>query len=328
MSRISIIVPIYNAQASIDRCIKSILNQSFGDFEVLLVDDGSTDRTFKICQQYAEMDSRISFYHKNNGGVSSARNLGLREAKGEWITFVDSDDTINEHYLKHLYESASEEVSLVMSYPVLIYSDGRRFTPIYESNVYDKATFNNIFTNSELHKFTSPWAKLYKQSIINKYNIRFCEEMHIGEDMVFLFTYLQYTSKIVVLNQADYHYTFEQQNSLTKRVNSFESEYVGYLNVKNAIDQLITIWSISSTRSLHSLAWIRGYYVRRVLNAIYNFDRLNRYKRLEIIRQLDLASYYEELHIPAFKEKLLATLLKFNLLYIYDTLRMVSKKIR
>lgn len=328
MSRISIIVPIYNAQASVDSCIKSILNQSFTDFELLLVDDGSSDDSARICQQYAEIDSRISLYHKDNGGVSSARNLGLREAKGEWITFIDSDDTINEHYLRHLYERACEEVDFVMSYPILIYSDGKHLTPLYESNIYDKATFDKVFVNNELHKFTSPWAKLYKHSIINNYNISFCEEMHIGEDLVFLFTYLQHTSKIVILNVADYFYAFEQQNSLTKRVNSIESEFVGYLNVKNVIDQLITIWSISSTCSLHSLAWIRGYYVRRVLNAIYNLDGLKRSKRLEIIKQLDLASYYEELHIPALKEKLLAILLRLRLLYLYDSVRVVSKYLR
>lgn len=94
MPLISIIVPVYNSVSTLNRCLDSILNQTFSDWELLLIDDGSTDRSTELCDQYASKDQRIKVFHKKNGGVSSARNIGLSHAKGEWITFVDSDDEI------------------------------------------------------------------------------------------------------------------------------------------------------------------------------------------------------------------------------------------
>ncbi|MGN0202626.1 MAG: glycosyltransferase family 2 protein, partial [Candidatus Cryptobacteroides sp.] len=97
--KISVIVPVYNAESTIRRCVDSILAQTFTDFECLLIDDGSKDRSGEICDEYAAKDSRVRVFHKENGGVSSARNVGLDNAKGEWVTFVDSDDWIDSYYL-------------------------------------------------------------------------------------------------------------------------------------------------------------------------------------------------------------------------------------
>lgn len=92
---ISVIVPVFNAQNTLNRCVNSILNQTFRNWELLLIDDGSTDKSCEICNQYAAIDKRIKVFHKENGGVSSARNIGLDNANGDWITFVDSDDFID-----------------------------------------------------------------------------------------------------------------------------------------------------------------------------------------------------------------------------------------
>ena len=100
MPKISVIVPVYNTEKYLNRCIDSILAQTFTDFELLLIDDGSTDCSGKICDEYAAKDSRVRVFHKENGGVSSARNMGLDNAQGEWITFVDSDDWVHEDFLK------------------------------------------------------------------------------------------------------------------------------------------------------------------------------------------------------------------------------------
>lgn len=89
---ISIIIPVYNAEKTLNRCVDSVLNQTFHDWELLLIDDGSKDRSMYLCDEYALKDKRIKVFHKKNGGVSSARNMGLDYARGEWITFVDSDD--------------------------------------------------------------------------------------------------------------------------------------------------------------------------------------------------------------------------------------------
>ncbi len=102
MPQISIIVPVYNIEKYFHRCVDSILSQTFTDFELLLINDGSNDNSGAICDEYAAKDARIRVFHKENGGVSSARNLGLDNAKGEWITFVDSDDYVKPDYLSNL----------------------------------------------------------------------------------------------------------------------------------------------------------------------------------------------------------------------------------
>ena len=97
---ISVVIPIFNADKYLHRCINSVLSQSYTDFELLLIDDGSTDKSGKICDEYAREDDRVRVFHKENGGVSSARNLGLDNAKGEWVSFVDADDRVETDYLK------------------------------------------------------------------------------------------------------------------------------------------------------------------------------------------------------------------------------------
>ena len=92
--KITVIIPVYNAESTLRRCLDSILAQTFTDFECLLINDGSKDRSGEICEEYANKDSRVRVFHKENGGVSSARNVGLDNARGEWITFCDSDDTV------------------------------------------------------------------------------------------------------------------------------------------------------------------------------------------------------------------------------------------
>jgi glycosyltransferase involved in cell wall biosynthesis len=118
---ISIIVPVYNTEKYLDQCIQSILSQTYTDFELLLIDDGSTDSSGAICDRYAEQDSRVRVFHKPNGGVSSARNLGLDNAKGEWVTFCDSDDWVYDYWLQNFADS-SDDVDIVCQGVELDYS--------------------------------------------------------------------------------------------------------------------------------------------------------------------------------------------------------------
>ena len=114
MAKISVIIPIYNAEVYLENCLESIKNQSFTDYEVLLIDDGSTDNSGKICDVFATKDFRFQVIHKSNGGVSSARNIGIEQAKGEWICFMDSDDTVEKDYLQHLYQGANQQNDILV----------------------------------------------------------------------------------------------------------------------------------------------------------------------------------------------------------------------
>jgi glycosyltransferase involved in cell wall biosynthesis len=160
---ISVIVPVYNAEKFIDRCIKSILNQNYNDFEIILVDDGSPDKCPKICDEWAEKDERIKVIHKINGGVSSARNAGLKVAKGEFVTFVDSDDTLSDCALLNMNNLMDSETDFV----ICSHND------VKIENVLVKPYIENVktYTANEIRtdKFIEfdetvwwPWGKLFR----------------------------------------------------------------------------------------------------------------------------------------------------------------------
>ena len=177
---ISVIVPVYNTEKYLPRCIESVLAQTFVDWEMLLIDDGSTDASGSICDEYAAKDERIRVFHKENGGVSSARNLGLDNAQGEWITFVDSDDWIEENFLKSF--------------------DGNLDADLVLGNMIEKGPLGNLLRNipSGYHHplkkalegnltklaFESSCGKMFRGSLIKK--LRFDESMVTGEDHYFM----------------------------------------------------------------------------------------------------------------------------------------------
>ena len=205
MPIISIIVPVYNVEKYLKRCIESILNQTFKNFELLLLDDGSTDSSGSICDKYAKKDNRIIVKHKKNQGVSATRNLGIDIAKGEYITFVDSDDWIENDYLEKMYLKINE-----MNVPLLITGH------IEERNGIVKNTFildrERIYTRTDIQleflkqeKFM--WTvgdKIYNLKLIK--NFRFDTELKIAEDMYFLWNVLKIINKVGYIPLYKYHY--------------------------------------------------------------------------------------------------------------------------
>lgn len=179
MPEFSIIVPIYKTEAYLDRCISSILQQSFQDYEVILIDDGSPDRCPDICDYYKELDTRVKVIHKQNGGVSSARNAGLAIAEGEYIWFIDSDDYIGVDSLQRLYEIENKHRA-----DLYVFSN-------YHINEEFSGEINNFF---EKYYFTyilgfGPCNKLYKRKIIQMNEIQFDIQETIGEDLLFNICY-------------------------------------------------------------------------------------------------------------------------------------------
>ena len=204
---ISIIVPVYNTEKYLSLCIESILSQSFGDFELLLVDDGSIDNSGKICDEYAERDSRIRVFHKENGGVGSARNLGLEEAKGEYVVLVDADDIIAEKYLEHLMAVDSD----------LVISGLQKFGASNDMEVpaeyisYDIIELPRHWNTPPKmnYLFCYACATRFRTSIINKNNIRFNESIFYSEDMCFKLLYMSMANTVTELPYADYRYRIE-----------------------------------------------------------------------------------------------------------------------
>lgn len=201
---ISIIVPIYKAEKYIHRCIDSILTQSHTDFELLLIDDGSPDNCGAICDEYAVKDSRVRVFHKENGGVSSARNLGLDNAKGEWITFIDSDDWVESEFLDKLIGGGNADLVVGGCYR----TSGMK--QHLEDRLYDMKSipeFLDLYLDKLLLR--TPWGKLFRRSIIEDNYIRFNKDIRFGEDTLVVFEYLCHCDSISSVAYCGYNYLDE-----------------------------------------------------------------------------------------------------------------------
>ena len=193
---ISIIVPVYNAESTISRCVNSILKQTFSNWELLLIDDGSTDRSYEICDEYATKDKRIEAFHKKNGGVSSARNVGLDKAKGEWITFCDSDDEIlnNTFALYDRIIKEHNEIDLISCGYIIYYKSGSFKNISCKKYIISKDKKANLLNCEENSYYGFLWDKCFRASIAKKY--RFDETISYCEDHLYTYQYLlqcQYT---------------------------------------------------------------------------------------------------------------------------------------
>lgn len=216
---ISIVVPVYEAEKYINRCIDSILAQIFTDFELILVDDGSTDNSGKICDEYAAKDSRVRVIHKFNGGVSSARNAALDIAAGEYIMFCDSDDYVDKQWCQQMY-------AVIHHYPDAwincnIYDDweGDIKLRVHVSNdaqLYEKSTF---FAIDKRSLSGALWNKIYSNGIIRSHFLRFNENYKIGEDVNFNVHYYQYCTSSIWVSKALYYYCYNG-SSLTHKYTS------------------------------------------------------------------------------------------------------------
>ncbi len=209
MPLVSIIVPVYNAEKTIDRCINSILNQEYKDFELLLLDDGSTDSSGTICDAYAEKDTRVRVLHKENSGVSDTRNLGIASAKGEYLQFADSDDWITPEATKFLVQAAAEnncDMVIADFYRVI----GERVSQkgnIEEEGVMDRVDYAiKMMQKPADFYYGVLWNKLYKRSVIEKYRLSMDSSVSWCEDFMFNLEYVRHAKTIYALKIPVYYY--------------------------------------------------------------------------------------------------------------------------
>lgn len=223
---VSVIVPIYNAESYMTACIESIRNQTYTNIEIILVDDGSSDGGPSICDTYKEMDARIQVIHKNNGGVSSARNIGLKIAKGKYISFVDADDTISRQMIEKLVQTIEEnQVDLAVC----------GFSMVNEAGeILQETAIRNLLLSGEealCHTFEdydfqmAVWNKLYIRSIIEENQIRFHEQITHGEDGLWLCTYLTKCNKVYWTGESYYKYLQVENSAMNKMQSSKQFDY-------------------------------------------------------------------------------------------------------
>ena len=210
---ISIIVPIYNCEQFLPACIDSILAQSYQDFEILLVDDGSNDQSGGICDQYASQDTRIRVFHRANSGVSASRNFGIENAKGAYVSFVDSDDRIHVDFLAKLLERLlSTKADFTYCDIVLDNPDGERVYTTYTLDGDKKSDFHKMLREG--------WGalcfnKLYKKNFLEKADIRFPEDINYCEDVLFSIQAFWMAKVIEKVPEALYYYNRRNVHSAT-----------------------------------------------------------------------------------------------------------------
>lgn len=253
MPKVSIIVPVYKAEKFLHRCVDSILAQTFTDWECILVDDGSPDGSGAICDEYAAKDARIKVIHKENGGVSSARNNGLSRAEGEWVTFVDSDDRLEGEIIGLIDQSQYMDELLVFDI-IKEYDNQSVIEHIKPQVLYNRSFDKFLYKFINKTTFLAPWAKFFKMCIIKKYNIRFDEEIKWAEDRLFNITYLSHIKSIKFLGKGNYVYVEPSASDTIMKYHITPNMLIKLRDsIKKTIDNMSDVKHMSKT---YTLLWL------------------------------------------------------------------------
>lgn len=297
---ISVIIPVYNAEKYLADCLNSLREQSFADFEVWMVDDGSTDRSGEICEDFQNTDGRFHAVHKANGGVSSARNAGLEMARGEWICFVDSDDSVERDYLRRLYGAAGEQKDMLIIQGFNTISPRGRQVRLFEDRLYPSDEIYLTFRDLRINRCGFPFGKLYNASVVRQNELRFNPEIHYAEDVMFMLTYLCHVSAVRTVGGAEYNYYIRNNASLSQRIFSFESEYACYETYLARIRDLQERFCLPEESLENAFGVISEYLIRRAVGSLYQKStRKPPGERLQILRGITeeqitfLKAYYK-----------------------------------
>lgn len=306
---ISIVVPTYNCQNTISKTIDSIINQTYDDFELLLIDDESIDDTLKIIRSFN--DSRIKIYSKKHSGVSASRNYGIKKANNNYLCFVDSDDYLQEDYLEKLYRFMIEnDCDFVMcNYNKIIDNKIYEIPQVFNNNtvIEDKNTLINIlFHGNNKYNLASNCMGLYRKDIIDNNKLFLNENIDYGEDIIFNYQYIHYIKRFGYINEALYNYVYNN-DSLTDNVSSDKLNIL-FNTIK---DNLKTYGDIENK-------YVKTYYLNQIIiyltNNIFKLDKIDtiRYNSLDFPILKDI-SYNNLISI---KDKMWLYLIKNNRLQL------------
>lgn len=316
-SLISIIIPVYNIDEYLRICLDSVAKQTYKNLEIILVDDGSTDLSGEICDEYASIDSRIKVVHKKNGGLSDARNVGLDICTGEYIGFVDSDDYIDENMYKKLYEAAEKNDADMVACRMIRVINGNK---ISESKFEDK-----IFTDKESmirHVFTggartvSPCVKIVKRNVME--NIRFPKGQN-WEDAYIIIDIINNTSKMIILGEALYYYRM-RLGSITQILHWNKHMWDGIITYHHIYDVVERNFPQLLDIAKHRLYWS---YRANIASAVSCADWKEHYREIEEKRTWIRGKVYDAMINPftSFVGKMDVILVAFLPLSIYALLR-------
>lgn len=236
----SVIIPVYNAAATIGRCLDSLLNQPHHNAEILLINDGSTDESGEICRRYAQMHDCVYYLEKENGGVSSARNLGLGKAVGEFILFVDSDDYVAEDYFTVVDEAMERWDPDMLIFELKCFGERNDIWQtggFFSKDLLEIAKYVRGVARAYL--YSNLMTRTFRRKIIQEQNLRFHEDLLIGEDQVFIFAYTMHVKRMVSIEKVLYNYSRESGDSLSQKTRPYLTEQLlhGSVLMRDALEK-------------------------------------------------------------------------------------------
>ena len=281
---VSVIMPVYNAEEFLDKSVSSVINQTYKNLEILLIDDCSTDNSYNILKEYANKDNRIKLFHnEQNKHVSATRNVGIKNATGKYLYFIDSDDFIDNDYIEHLVKTAEKEnADIVVNMHIYKYYNNKKRLHNYTKTFYEKKHLNQ----NELwivKRSSVVWNKLYKRDLQEAYNILFPENVKLFEDSYFDIIMISRAKNIVFANaNSFYNYRIDNQNSLTKNINQaiiFDNafyiikEMFNYFKKYNLLDKK----SIYDITILESSIFEDNYYMYSIKQREENYQKVRNF---------------------------------------------------
>ena len=283
MDKISVIMPVYNAEKFINEAIDSVLNQTYKNLEIILVDDGSKDSSGKICDEYKEKDNRIIVIHKENGSSSSARNAGLDIATGKYIMFIDADDFYEKNSCEVLYnEIKSKDADYVIGNYIHTNYEGKK----WEKPVYDSENFKLSITDYKKSFFVMNsviWNKIYKREFIENHKLRYILESDIAEDAVFATYCYVHSDKGYYINDVVYNYRQNEKNTsistnCTKKY--FEKLNYSYKKI------------FENFKTTNNLGFYRFFYARIMPYLLCKIIDTNALQESEVIEVLEMLNWF------------------------------------
>lgn len=273
---ISIIIPVYNVKDYLDRCMDSIVNQTYINIEIILIDDGSDDGSGEMCDRWARQDCRIKVFHKTNGGLSSARNLGLDKAAGKYIGFVDSDDYIKEDMYELLLAGMEKEIDIACCGTMIVYPEEQKRRVEY----YDRASSRKVFSNSEAvrellikrYLSFSSCNKLFRRELYRqlKYPVG-----KTSEDLPVTYELVKRSRKVVNIGKTRYFYCY-RKDSITK--SPFKPERVHYILFARDILKDVVINYPTEQKAAEAL------YIRNIVAVVNEIDRCGEHEKYKDMR--------------------------------------------
>lgn len=293
---ISIVVPVYNSERWIEKCIESILNQTYMNYELIAVDDGSKDASLKKLTELSVKDSRIRVYHKENSGVSATRNYGMSLARGEWITFVDSDDSLKPLFLEKLLPMKDNVEMTVCGAEII---QKRRVTDCFfvqnrcvKDGVYHIARVYNCLRNQV---FNGPVRKLFKKSIIVDNNLKFPLDKSYGEDVDFVYSYLHFVNEIQISSYNGYQINMVNDNSLSSIVDA-KTHYTTVMHNYNLYIDFLREKGVTDRDYVESYYDHNMYQVTSM--SYWRPGSLNCNARIEIYKELFRRKAWKRMKLP------------------------------